>query len=191
MKTLITAGLAALAMTGCAYKAQTVNISPPINVAPSSVGAGIQVQVSVVDERASKSLGRRGNAYGAAAEITAAGDMTQIVRERVIEGLTRKGFVVTDQPAAGGPRLEVEIRLLEYGTSQGFWTGGVQIQSTLKADAENRGERFEKIFRSDREERVAVVPTAEKNAEWINRALGESLDQMLNDADLTAFLGKK
>lgn len=191
MRKLFISTLAAIALSGCAYNAQTVKLAPEINVQESSVGSGVQVQVSVVDERSSKSLGRRGNAYGAAAEITAEGDITAVVRERVIDGLKRKGFIVVDQAVDGGPRLEVEIRLLQYGTSQGFWTGGVQIQSTLKAEAEHGGDRFEKIFRSDREERVAVVPTAETNAAWINRALGESLDQMLNDADLVTFLSRK
>jgi len=190
MKRLAFVAFAAVALTGCAYNAQTVNLAPTIDVTGSTVGSGISVQVSVIDDRASKSLGRRGGGYGPAAEITAEGDIAAVVRERVTSGLQRKGFSVGQQPGASGPRLEVQIRLLDYGTSTGFWTGGVQIQSTLKAEASNGGESFEKLYRSDREERVAVVPAAEKNAEWLNRALSESLNEMLNDAELMAFLAK-
>ena len=146
--------------------------------------------VHVVDERASKSLGRRGTAYGAAAEITAAQDLTVVVRDEVVAALEKKGFTTTDYTENAGTRLTVEIRLLEYSTSQGFWTGGVQVQGTLKAVARKDGRDFEKLYRSNKEERVGIVPTAETNEQWINEALSDVLQQLLDDQNLINFLAK-
>lgn len=170
---------------GCAFNPQTANIAPTVSVMGSSEGDGVSVAVRVVDERAKKSLGRRGTAYGAAAEITAAQDVATIVHDEIIAGLKKKGFVAGPE---GDTKLTVEIRLLEYSTSAGFWTGGVQIQSALKAIATKDGKTYEKMYRVDREERVVVVPTAETNEKWINDALSEVLTQLLDDAGLTRFL---
>lgn len=79
---------------------------------------------------------------------------------------------------------------VEYSTSQGFWTGGVQSQGTLKAAASKAGSDYEQIYRSNKEERVAVVPTAKTNEEWINAALSDVLNQLVSDQALITFLAK-
>jgi uncharacterized lipoprotein YajG len=173
---------------GCAFNPQTATITPTVAVMASSEGRGVTVGVRVVDERPSKSLGRRGTAYGAAAEITAAQDIATIVQNEIIEGLQKKGFSASDYSDSANPKLSVEVRLLEYSTSQGFWTGGVHIKGALKAIAVNSGKTYEKIYRTDQEERVVVVPTAETNEKWINEALSEVLRQLLDDHGLIAFL---
>jgi uncharacterized lipoprotein YajG len=173
---------------GCAFNPQMANITPTVAVMASSEGRGVTVGVRVVDERPSKSLGRRGTAYGAAAEITAAQDIATIVQNEIIEGLQKKGFSASDYSDSANPKLSVEVRLLEYSTSQGFWTGGVHIKGAMKAMAVNSGKTYEKIYRTDTEERVVVVPTAETNEKWINEALSEVLRQLLDDHGLIAFL---
>src|SRR5687767_9630048 len=81
-------------LTGCAFNPQTANIAPIVTVMNSSEGNGVTVAVRVVDERPSKSLGRRGaGAYGAAAEITAAQDLATVVQKEITDGLAKKGFV--------------------------------------------------------------------------------------------------
>jgi uncharacterized lipoprotein YajG len=99
---------------GCAFNPQTANIMPTVAVMASSEGRGVTVGVRVVDERPSKSLGRRGTASGAAAEITAAQDIATIVQNEIIEGLHKKGFSASDYRDSANPKLSVEVRLLEY-----------------------------------------------------------------------------
>jgi len=176
---------------GCAFNPQTANIAPTVAVMASSEGRGVTVGVRVVDERPSKSLGRRGTAYGAAAEITAAQDIATIVQKEIIEGLKKKGFSALDYSDSANPKLSVEVRLLEYSTSQGFWTSGVNIKAALKAIAVKSGKTYEKMYRTDKEERVVVVPTAETNEKWINDALTEVLRQLLDDHGLIAFLAEE
>lgn len=187
MKSVLLAA-ACLFLSACAFSPQKANIAPTMAVTPSDVGSGVTVAVNVVDERPSKTLGRRGTAYGAAAEITAAQDLAVVVQQHVVDALEQKGFTTADYDRDAPTRLSVEIRLLEYSTSQGFWTGGVQVQGTLKAVAMNDGEHFDKMYRSDEEKRVMVVPTADENEAWINTALSDVLNQMLNDDELVEFL---
>lgn len=189
MSRLLVVAAACLLLSACAYSPQKANLAPEVVVASSQVGAGVAVGVRVVDERPSHILGRRANAYGAAAEITAAQDLAVVVREAVVKALEKKGFSPTESSAsAADAKLLVEVRLLEYSTSQGFWTGGVHIQGALKAVANRDGQSFEKMYRAMKEERVGVVPTAATNEEWLNAALAEVIKQMLEDPELLAFL---
>jgi len=174
--------------SGCAFNPQKANVSPTVAVMASSEGKGVSVAVRVVDERPSKSLGHRGTAYGAAAEITSVQEISFIVQREISAALQKKGFTVVEYNDSANPRLAVEVRLLEYTTSQGFWTGGVQIKGALKAIAANGSRTYEKMYRSEKEERVVVVPTAETNERWINDSLSDVLNQLLNDNSLFSVL---
>ena len=187
MQKLILIALCAF-VSGCAFNPQKANVSPTVAVMASSEGKGVSVAVRVVDERPSKSLGHRGTAYGAAAEITSVQEISLIVQREITNALQKKGFSVVDYVDSANPRLTVEVRLLEYTTSQGFWTGGVQIKGALKAIATNQARTYDKMYRSEKEERVMVVPTAETNERWINEALSDVLNQLLNDNSLFSVL---
>ena len=78
--------------TGCAFTPQQANLSPTVSVMASDEGKNIAIGVRVIDERPSKSLGRCGSAYGAAAEITSTQDLAMIVQQQVMDGLRKKGF---------------------------------------------------------------------------------------------------
>lgn len=179
-----------LLLSACAFNSQTARLAPTVDVQSSNEGRGVAVAVRVVDERASKSLGHRGTAYGAAAEITAAQDVAVVVHDQLVTGLQKKGFQVVDYAADASPRLTVEVRNLEYSTSQGFWTGGVKIQSALKVQAARGTTSYEQMYRSDKEERVVVVPTASTNEQWINTSLSDVLNQLFEDIGLFKFLAE-
>jgi len=157
-------------------------------VLSSDVGKNATIGVKVVDERPSKSLGRRGTAYGAAAEITETQDLAVVVQQQGIDGLQKKGFNPVDYNEEKVPRLTVEIRLLEYSTSQGFWTGGVHIKGALKAVAVRAGNNYERMYHTEKEERVVIVPTANTNEQWINTPLNDVLRQLFEDEGLFRFL---
>ncbi len=190
VRRLIIAAMSLLLLSGCAFNSQTARLAPTVNVQSSDEGRGVAVAVRVVDERSSKSLGRRGTAYGAAAEITAAQDVATVIHDQLVTGLERKGFRVIDYAADSDPRLTLEVRSLQYSTSQGFWTGGVKIESALKVQAAHGTASYERMYRSDKEERVVVVPTASTNEQWINGALSDVLNQFFDDIGLFRFLAE-
>ncbi len=188
MKGILFTAVAVMLLSGCAFNAQTVNLHPTVSGAHSATGQGVSVAVRVVDERASQSLGHRGGAGGAAAEITTNSDVAAVVSEQVTHALQDNGFTVLGPTAQGKARLTVEVRLPNYSPSVGFWTAGIQIEATLEAKAEKAGKNFEQMYRVKNEQRVVVVPTADKNAEWINAAFGDVITKLVTDEKLLAFL---
>lgn len=183
--------LLALLATGCAYSPQTVRLAPATLIAPSDRGQGVGVLVKVEDERPSRKIGQRSDAYGMGAEIRSDDDLAAIVSAEIKRGLVAKGFRTAASAAEGQAVLALEIRLLEYDTSAGIFTGGVHLRSALKAEASKDGNVYEKLYRSEREERVAIVPTAETNAAWINRSLADVLQQLFSDDVLLGTLAGK
>lgn len=180
--------IAVLALSGCAFNPQKVHLAPTVNVAETNIGNGATVSLRVLDERPTKSLGHRGTAYGAAAEITTDQDLAAVVHDEVQRGLTRKGFTVVPPASNADASLTLELRALEYSTSTGFWTGGVNVNGAIKAIAQRPGDEYERMYRVDTDNRVVVVPTAGKNSEWINSTLSGLLGQIFEDVGLFRFL---
>ena len=155
----------------------------------SSEGRDTKVAVKVIDERPSKSLGRRSaGLYGDAAEIKSEQDLAVVIADQVRAGLEKMGFIATDLKDTAISNLTIEVRLLEYSTSTGFWTGGVQAQGALKAIARNNNDTYDKMYRYNNEERILMTPTAEANEKLINKALGKVLQQLLDDEELIRTL---
>ena len=177
-------------MSGCAFISQEVKFAPNVSVPSSDAGRGVSVAVRVVDERPKKALGHRGTAYGAAAEITTKDDLAEVVRTEIEKGLKAKGFGLAQFSQDYPVRLAIEVRLLEYTTSTGFWTGGIHTRGALKAVAAKNGKGYEKLYRIDDEERVIIVPTSDHNEQRINDALGKLIGELFMDLELFAFLAK-
>jgi uncharacterized lipoprotein YajG len=192
MKThkLLPIGLLMALLTGCAFTPQEANLDPTISVMPSQEGQGVTVSVNVVDERPSKSLGHRGTGYGKGAEITASQDLDVVVYNKIVSALETKGFTVTEAGVTAPVDLKIELRLLEYSTSVGFWTGGVHVNGAMKAVATNNGDVYERMYRSDDEERVVFVPDASSNEKMINESLSFLLNQVIGDNALIGHLAK-
>lgn len=186
----LVAAIVLFAVSGCAFIEQQATLRPQMTVAEGDVGRSATIAVRIVDERPDRTLGHRGGAYGKAAKIMTTQDVARLVHEHITEGLKRKKFVPVDYEPGAGRALKVEIRLLEYSTSTGFFSGGVHTKATLKAVATNAGKEYENLYRVDNEERVVFVPTAEKNEELLNAALSDVLRQLFQDQHLLAFLAR-
>lgn len=180
--------LSLLLLAGCAQSPQRVWLDPKLNVPTSSVGEGRVVAVDVVDRRPSPSLGNFGKSRDAATDLSTEQDVALVVKQEVISGMRKKGFVAVEEQTNRDAKLNVEIQSLEYATSPNTWTGDVYIKSALKAVASKNGKTLEKMYRANFDKRVVVVPTATTNEQWINEALGDVLRQLLEDRELSFFL---
>ncbi|HEL7612268.1 TPA: YajG family lipoprotein [Stenotrophomonas maltophilia] len=187
MKMIVLASATVLALSGCVYNKQTTTFTPSVVVAKSSEGAGSLVGLRVVDERPTKSLGHRGNAYGRAAEITTNQDLAAVVQDKISEGLSNRGYKVVPYEGAS-TKLSVELRALEYSTSTGFWSGGVAVNAAMKAVASKPGDTYERIYRSDEERRVQFAPTATKNEEDLNKGVSAIISALFEDVGLFRFI---
>ena len=182
------AAVAALVLlSGCMFNAQKVTFNHALAIPSADLGGGKEVALTVKDERADTDLGRRGNGMAQAAAITTADDMVQVVRDKFIAGLKSLGFAVGPD---ANRKITVELRLLSYGVSEGFWTGGVETKGAVKILAKNGDATFEKTYRAEEDERIMVVPTADHNAELLNKILDDTLVKVFADDDFRAFLRK-
>lgn len=180
--------LIGLGLSACAYTPQTAVISPEVNLVESNEGHGASVVVKVVDERSDKVLGHRGSATFKGAEITTNQDIESLIREEILRGLAKKGFNPIKCSSDSKPNLKVEIRLIEYSTSTGFWTGGIHTKAALKAIANVNGKTYENIYRVDNEKRVVVVPTASANQKYLNELVTDILSKLFQDDELISTL---
>lgn len=176
---------------GCAYVPQQATIAPEIEIIKSSIGAGTHVYLQVVDERDDTVIGHRGSAYGKAAEITTTQDIRTIFIEEISKGLKANQFTIIEDRDSASVFLRIDIRLLEYSTSTGFWTGGVHTKAALKGTAKRGDIIYEKMYRSENEDRVMVVPDAKTNESYINAVVEDILLELFSDNDLLIFMTEK
>ena len=177
-------------LNGCAYLSQEANLAPDLSVMGTSEGSGIVVSVRVVDERPTKILGFRGGGFGKGAEIKSTRDVAVVIKEAIVSGLRSKGFDISDWNMESDPRLDVEVRFLEYTTSTGFWTGGVHVNAAEKVEAISEGKVYEKMYRSEKEKRVVIVPNAASNEKQINLVLSDVLNRIFDDQALINHLAQ-
>lgn len=173
---------------GCAFTPQAVVIKPKVDVAASEVGKDIELPLTVVDERPRQTIGTRG-ARGVGAEMTVDGNLAEIVREAVAEGLAVQKFRPTGAKARALSNLRIEIRNLDYGVTVGFWAGALKVDVTLKAVCSREGVRlYEMLYRGEHAESVQVVQSTEANNSYISAAVSQAVNVLLNDEQLTKCL---
>ncbi len=188
--------LLALALAACGHKTQEVEFTPQVTNPPSDTGANRMVSLSVVDERPDITLGYRQGTLGRTAGIIRTEqDLPEVVREAVADGLARMQFRVVPVGQTADASLKVELRQLEYQGSSGVLTEGALARSALKATAVRRpgaagsAYLYERLYRAESEMQSVLPPTADDNRMLLNEILSTTIQQLLNDAELTAFLG--
>lgn len=173
----------------CTVTPQQATIAPEIEVAQSNIGAGVTLALRVVDERADTSLGHRGAGLKGA-EITVDQDVRAVIETSIRQGLEQNGFEVVAWSPDSQRVLRVDIRLLEYSTSMGFWTAGIHTKAALKAAAHRNGSEYENFYRAENEKRKVFVPFAGENEELINAIAIDVLEKLFSDRILLEFLAK-
>lgn len=179
---------AAFAASACAFEPQAVVITPKVEAADSRIGANRPINLNVVDERPRSTLGTRG-VKGVGADLTISGDLAAIVRDSLIDGLTRQNFrpLVGQNPESR--ELRVEIRNLDYTVTQGFWTGSLRVDTSLKTICIRGVQRpYEFLHRGENADDVMVVQTAESNNVYISKAVSAAIASVLKDQALLTCL---
>lgn len=179
-----------LLSSGCAFTPQAVVLKPELMSVSAPIGQGQPVLLTVVDERPRSTLGTRG-AQGVGAELTIAGDLTEVVRKTVSDGLQQQGFRPTMERPTDGRELRVEIRNLDYRVVVGFWAGTLSTECGLKAICIHGSARpFEQLYRGEFQESIQVVQTAEANEKYLNAAVSKAINSLLQDSKLTHCLAQ-
>jgi len=181
--------LALVVLSGCAWVPQTATLKPDINVEPSTLGNGVVLAVRVSDRRPSPVIGHRGVDSKNAA-ITTRQDVTALFLEKILSGLTRKGFTAEPFEGQSGRLLVVEIRQINYTTDMEFWKGIVQAEVTLVASMVKDGVKFEQVYSGKRTETTVEAPRAKTNERLINAAMTDALRRLFEDERLLRYLAE-
>lgn len=178
-------------MASCAWTAQEVRLRPTPRIQPGGIGGGRSVFVNVVDERPSTVIGHRA-ANNIGAQITAGDEVVRTIRDSVTSNLTQLGFKPVDRVDGGGVELRTEVRNLTYLVSTGFWSGGLDVDVSMKGICiVGIARPYEHLYRGEYDDRVQVVQSAARNEEYINIALTRALEEMLGDTALMNCLASK
>jgi len=174
--------------SACAFSPQVVVPTPTVDCPDAMVGKGHTVTLNVLDERVNSVLGTR-SVQGTGAEISCGGDLAAIVEGAISDGLRRQGFAVIDQSSVNSLELRVEIRSLSYKITRGFWMGGLRVECFLKAvclDGKSWG--YENVYRGESTANVGRVPSAAENEEYINKAISNAINLLLQDQKMLKAL---
>ena len=186
-KSLFVIGASAC-MSGCGITAMDARINPQPQVQASEIGKGLTVAVSVVDERPSKTLGKRSSMGGV---INLNDDLAAIYQRAIIGGLRQKGFNAVGDSVPGAAQLRIEIRGLQEMSSMGLWTMGTNISAAIKVYADSAGSHYEQMYRDENEHRTVAVSGAEALNAKINAVVNHELEQMFADQMLLTTLAKR
>ncbi len=175
---------------GCALVPESVKLNPTINVPHSHIGKGQVVAVNVIDARPATALGGRASGYGPAAKISLATSLVSTVKATVERGLIANGFKIAAPAQSAASNLTIRIIALQYKSRAGFFTGHIDISSTLEGSAKNQSRTYDKVYRYNSSNDAFFTPTAGRDSKNINAALSVTINKLLADKSLMSFLAK-
>jgi uncharacterized lipoprotein len=189
MKLLVLCTTAVVIFSGCAWVRQTATLKLEPIIEASSIGKDVTVAVRVVDRRSSTVIGHRGVDSKNAA-IKTDQNVPELFREKIQEGLGRKGFTAQKYDGQPGRLLTVEIRRLVYTTDMEYWKGIVEVEAELLAFTVKDGVKFEQFYRGQRKETTVEAPRASTNERLINGAISDAVQRLFEDERLLRYLAE-
>jgi uncharacterized lipoprotein len=170
-------------------RGQVVVLLPTLTGPPGQIAVPRTVELTVRDDRDTKVIGSRGGVFIANFIINSEDDISPGLSELLSQELERQGYAVIAPGTGGEVKLSVGLQHLTYAMA-----GTVGIEVTLSASVEvictKGGDTLTSRYRTNHKEEFAFPPDEEKNSELINMVLGKSLDQMLADSKLRAFMSQ-
>ena len=177
---------------------QAVTLKPEIQPPSASLGQGQPLLLTVVDQRPDSILGVRypadsilGVHRPTAGVLTVAGDLTDIVRTALHDGLHHQGFRPTSDKPTDGRELRVEIEILNYNLSRESSPSTRRAACELKAICIIGSARpYEQLYRGEVQERPRYLPP-NYWAKYLNSAVSKALNALLQDPGLGRCLAQE
>lgn len=182
----VAALLLALLLPACATLDQTVSLAPAAPSIGDSVANAGPVSLEVVDRREGTDLGSIEAVEGESARILADGEIAYPVQLAAARALQSVGFRPTLWSDDADPRLLIEIESIEHTVSARL-PRGIATEVRLTARAWRDGRRYRASATATASDQAAARPSAEMNAEAIERAISDALKRLLGE-ELTRFL---
>ena len=184
----VAAGLA-LAFVGCSFKPLKIAVQPDIALPQTNIGQGKEIAVTVVDQRENSRLGYR-RISDKQADISAESPLATTLESLLVEGLALQGFKPTGTVESSVPHYELQIVKTDYITDAAAVKAKMTLDTELRAVVALSDKVVRKSYIIEREENMAFAPMADDNAEFINKALGKTLQSALEDEALLQQLAQ-
>ena len=173
----------------CAPSPQVVVISPDLADRPGNSAQQPTIELAVRDGRSSKVIGSRDRFYADKSTISTEDDITPRLTELVGNMLENQGYTVVEPRSGGDVKLTVELQKLSYETVDSRFTE-VKVSSIVGVTCIKGGDTLTSRYETNRREEFVTIPDEKSNTELINSVVGKSLDEMLGDKKLIAFMSE-
>ena len=178
-------------VSGCALTTEPIDIpyTPSAARAPAPGATAVTVAVSASDARTSyrDRVSSKKNGFGMEmAPIVATNDIVQTVRAAVAQELHAEGFAI----GPGSLELAVEVVKFYNDFKTGVFAGDAVADVTLnlKVLRPDRSVVFAKLYTGEGKEENIQLATGENARLALIRALGNAVQNLVGDAELTAAL---
>lgn len=175
-------------LASCGFIPHDVTIEPDLPVEESNIGKDKTMLVNVQDARPKQIIGYRTYMKTGNITLDKEQDLTKTIKTSIEKGFSTLGFTIL-QKGKPDRDLFVDISLIEYESTYGFFTVGSYSRGTFQVECKTpSGQTFKNIYRVEDERRLLFISLASSNEKWINEAVSEALMRMFNDNDFLDFL---
>ncbi len=189
LRLLLATVVLGLAVISCARSPQVVVLSPQLTDRPGNSAPQRTVELAVRDARKSKVIGSRGGLYADTSTISTENDITPRLTKLVGQKLEEQGYTIVAPRSGGEVKLTVELQKLTYEMLDSRFTE-IKVSSAVGVTCSNGGDTLTSRYEANRRDEFATTPNEKQNSELINAVVGRSLDEMLGDEKLMAFMSK-
>ena len=173
-------------ISACTFVPHEVNVTAKAPKTESGIGAGVIIELQVIDDRDSMVVGQRGaGMFGA--DITA-GNVMNVLEGELSAAFRAKGFIIATLDSEADAEVEVRLRAFKFFVETGFFTGAENASAVVAIEAEKRSKDFDRSYRSSSEDRILFVPGEGAIDDKLNAALSDVLKQIMADRELLEFL---
>jgi len=187
MKKLILLAFSVVLLS-CTSTTQKLDLNPVLVVSGSEMGERLVVQVRVIDARPPGSFAQQGSGVLVSHEVTTRQGVAEVVRERVIEGLGKKGFKAVSENRIAARAITIDVERFDFQRPDTGMSKIVQLRGAFNVRVDTRGGWFEKYFQAKREEKTFLLADEKENESLVNEVLSDLINRVLDDERLLAAL---
>ena len=174
-------------LDACSTPARPViELSPSIQIQPSSIGGGKFLALQVTDARE--------NTPGKA-NIDSQQDVAQIFTAQIKKALTAKNFVINNKADISAndssTLLNIQILAIDYRSLSGYVSTNSQTFISAQVSASSPHGKTAKIYNASEYNDNYITAIKQTPSEQMNAAVNKLLNNILNDHLLIQFLAEK
>ena len=186
VRNVLTLVVMALGLSACAFTPHDVAVTAKAPTEQSTVGAGTNLFLEVIDDRESTVVGQRGVGLQGA-DITS-NQIMSVLEQEIAAGFKAHGFNVVDSAGASDVEVEARLRAFKFFIESGFFSGAENTSVAIGVEGKRGTDDYDRVYRSSSEDTALVVPAAASIDEKLNASLQNVLSQMFADKKLMEFL---